>query len=264
MRRPLWTVVPPDASRLAGAARPRKRATAQLQLPAGVSNAGSREKSYSTAWIADRASEWIRGQAGNEDPFFAFVSFPDPHHPFNPPGKYWSMYQPEQFEVGLPFRRTKTHRRRCASARALGAGRNRGGFSGRLLRRRPGRARGDGADRRNDHDDRRQGRRSANGAGGVRASGRHDCHIHVRSWRLSRRLQSTAQGAVADARDHAGAVHMGRSRGPGGAERLRARLDHRHFRDNPRSRRHPSLLGHAGQEPRSEPGRWPPPSATHW
>ena len=27
------------------------------------------------------------------------VSFPDPHHPFNPPGKYWDMYKPEQFPV---------------------------------------------------------------------------------------------------------------------------------------------------------------------
>ena len=25
------------------------------------------------------------------------VSFPDPHHPFNPPGKYWDMYAPSDF-----------------------------------------------------------------------------------------------------------------------------------------------------------------------
>lgn len=61
------------------------------------------EESYPTAWIANRAAVWIREQAGSDAPFFAFVSFPDPHHPFNPPGKYWSMYQPEQFEVGLPY-----------------------------------------------------------------------------------------------------------------------------------------------------------------
>ncbi|WP_201285603.1 hypothetical protein [Chelativorans xinjiangense] len=45
------------------------------------------EESYPTAWIADRAAAWIREQAGGDAPFFAFVSFPDPHHPFNPPGK---------------------------------------------------------------------------------------------------------------------------------------------------------------------------------
>jgi arylsulfatase A-like enzyme len=33
------------------------------------------------------------------------VSFPDPHHPFNPPGKYWDMYKPEQFPVPEAFRR---------------------------------------------------------------------------------------------------------------------------------------------------------------
>ncbi len=61
------------------------------------------EESYPTAWIADKAIEYIQGRAEQEDPFFAFVSFPDPHHPFNPPGKYWDMYDPKDFEVELPY-----------------------------------------------------------------------------------------------------------------------------------------------------------------
>ena len=61
------------------------------------------EQSYPTAWIRDRAADWLRAQAKEETPFFAFVSFPDPHHPFNPPGRYWSMYGPEQFAVSLPY-----------------------------------------------------------------------------------------------------------------------------------------------------------------
>ena len=28
------------------------------------------------------------------------VSFPDPHHPFTPPGRYWSMYRPD--DMALP------------------------------------------------------------------------------------------------------------------------------------------------------------------
>ena len=28
---------------------------------------------------------------------------PDPHHPFNPPGKYWDMYQPEDMEIPRAF-----------------------------------------------------------------------------------------------------------------------------------------------------------------
>ena len=58
---------------------------------------------YSTAWIADRAIDYLETHKDDEAPFFAFVSFPDPHHPFNPPGKYWDMYDPEQFDVRLPF-----------------------------------------------------------------------------------------------------------------------------------------------------------------
>ena len=28
------------------------------------------------------------------------ASFPDPHHPFTPPGRYWSMYRPQ--DMALP------------------------------------------------------------------------------------------------------------------------------------------------------------------
>lgn len=55
------------------------------------------EDSYPTAYIRDRACDYLKAQKG--DPFFAFVSFSDPHHPFNPPGKYWDMYDPDDFEV---------------------------------------------------------------------------------------------------------------------------------------------------------------------
>ncbi len=61
------------------------------------------EELYPTAYVRDRAVEYIEARAGEDEPFFAFVSFPDPHHPFNPPGKYWDMYDPEDFELGLPF-----------------------------------------------------------------------------------------------------------------------------------------------------------------
>lgn len=61
------------------------------------------EKLYSTQWIAERAAEYLR-DAGDE-PFFLMVSFPDPHHPFNPPGKYWDLYDPDDFPVPEAFRR---------------------------------------------------------------------------------------------------------------------------------------------------------------
>lgn len=61
------------------------------------------EDLYPTAWVRDRAVDYLETRAGADDPFFAFVSFPDPHHPFNPPGKYWGMYSPEDFDVPLPY-----------------------------------------------------------------------------------------------------------------------------------------------------------------
>lgn len=61
------------------------------------------ENLYPTAYIRDRAIDYLASRVEEDDPFFAFISFPDPHHPFNPPGKYWDMYAPEDFEVSLPY-----------------------------------------------------------------------------------------------------------------------------------------------------------------
>lgn len=61
------------------------------------------EDLYPTTWVADRAIDYLSNRSDDDAPFFAFVSFPDPHHPFNPPGKYWDMYSPDQFDVPLPF-----------------------------------------------------------------------------------------------------------------------------------------------------------------
>ena len=61
------------------------------------------EDLYPTAYIRDRAIDYITSRTDENAPFFTFVSFPDPHHPFNPPGKYWDMYNPNDFEVSLPY-----------------------------------------------------------------------------------------------------------------------------------------------------------------
>jgi arylsulfatase A-like enzyme len=61
------------------------------------------EDLYPTAYIRDRAIDYITSRTDEDAPFFSFVSFPDPHHPFNPPGKYWDMYNPDDFEVSLPY-----------------------------------------------------------------------------------------------------------------------------------------------------------------
>ncbi len=61
------------------------------------------EELYSTFFIRDKAIEYLKSQSNKDQPFFAFVSFPDPHHPFNPPGKYWDMYSPNDFELKRPY-----------------------------------------------------------------------------------------------------------------------------------------------------------------
>ncbi len=61
------------------------------------------EELYPTAYIRDRTVDYLKSQANAGAPFFAFVSFPDPHHPFNPPGKYWNLYRPQDFAVPLPY-----------------------------------------------------------------------------------------------------------------------------------------------------------------
>jgi arylsulfatase A-like enzyme len=60
------------------------------------------EELYPTAYIAEKSCEWLDRYAagGHAKPFFLMTSFPDPHHPFTPPGRYWSMYAPQ--DMALP------------------------------------------------------------------------------------------------------------------------------------------------------------------
>jgi arylsulfatase A-like enzyme len=72
------------------------------------------EEDHHTTWIADRAIDWLRRV---ERPFFAWVSFPDPHHPFDPPRPWCDRYRaadmlevlpvahPEEFEGKPDFHR---------------------------------------------------------------------------------------------------------------------------------------------------------------
>jgi arylsulfatase A-like enzyme len=66
------------------------------------------EELYQTNFIGDRACAYlddVQKSSGGDEPFFLMVSFPDPHHPFNPPGRYWDMYEPDQFPVPEAFSR---------------------------------------------------------------------------------------------------------------------------------------------------------------
>lgn len=66
------------------------------------------EALYPTSWVADRAIDRLREARADGRPFFLHCSFPDPHHPFTPPGKYWDMYAPD--DVATPASFHGTHR----------------------------------------------------------------------------------------------------------------------------------------------------------
>jgi arylsulfatase A-like enzyme len=61
------------------------------------------EALYPTRYIADQSVAFLESQAGSKQPFFLQCSFPDPHHPFTPPGRFWDMYDPESMPLPANF-----------------------------------------------------------------------------------------------------------------------------------------------------------------
>ena len=64
------------------------------------------EKDHQTTWITDRTLDFIR-QHNRSNPFFMWVSYVDPHHPFNPPAPYDTMYDPK--DIPAPVYREGEH-----------------------------------------------------------------------------------------------------------------------------------------------------------
>lgn len=60
------------------------------------------EHLYPTRYVQEQACEFL-AQQDDKTPFVLIVSFPDPHHPFTPPGRYWSMYDPQEVELPESF-----------------------------------------------------------------------------------------------------------------------------------------------------------------
>ncbi|MBW2282513.1 MAG: sulfatase-like hydrolase/transferase, partial [Deltaproteobacteria bacterium] len=61
------------------------------------------EELYSTTFVAERTVQWIESAAAGDAPWFVQCSFPDPHHPFTPPGQWWDAYDPDEMEVPESF-----------------------------------------------------------------------------------------------------------------------------------------------------------------
>ncbi len=67
------------------------------------------EELYPTTYVGLRSTEFIERAAKSAEPFFLQVSFPDPHHPFTPPGRYYKMYDPA--DVPMPTALDDPHER---------------------------------------------------------------------------------------------------------------------------------------------------------
>ena len=65
---------------------------------------------YHTAWVADRTIDWL-GSLSAEDNWFCWMSFPDPHHPWDVPAS--ELHRVDWRDVPLPalYRETDAERR---------------------------------------------------------------------------------------------------------------------------------------------------------
>ncbi|MHA1147952.1 MAG: sulfatase family protein [Promethearchaeota archaeon] len=91
------------------------------------------EELYSTTYVEERTINFLenfaKGQYGDK-PFFMHCSFPDPHHPVTPPGKYKDMYDPDKIAIPESF----YHRDELKEHPYIGASWENPLFKGALLR----------------------------------------------------------------------------------------------------------------------------------
>ncbi|TFG00477.1 MAG: hypothetical protein EU540_05280 [Promethearchaeota archaeon] len=63
------------------------------------------EELYPSSYITDKTIDYLERyvKEGNNNPFFIHCSYPDPHHPVCPPGKYRDLYKPDDIELPSNF-----------------------------------------------------------------------------------------------------------------------------------------------------------------
>ena len=69
------------------------------------------EELYPTTYVAEETISYLRDHAENskEEPFFLQCSFPDPHAPLTPPGRYWDLYDPNEIDLPDSFDHIDPH-----------------------------------------------------------------------------------------------------------------------------------------------------------
>jgi arylsulfatase A-like enzyme len=82
---------------------------------------GLPEELYPTTYVGQRSVEFLEEAASIAAPFFLQMSFPDPHHPFTPPGRFYDMYDPADIPLPPTFddahERSMPHLRNLVEAR---------------------------------------------------------------------------------------------------------------------------------------------------
>ncbi len=63
---------------------------------------------HNTTWTADRAIDWLKRE--HDNPFCLWVSFPDPHHPFDCPEPWSRLHHPDEVDLP-PYRERDLDRR---------------------------------------------------------------------------------------------------------------------------------------------------------
>jgi arylsulfatase A-like enzyme len=67
------------------------------------------EELYPSSYITTRSVEYLEAAARADEPFFLQCSYPDPHHPFTPPGRFWEMYASDEIPLPETFDDPHTH-----------------------------------------------------------------------------------------------------------------------------------------------------------
>ena len=57
------------------------------------------EELYSTTFVTERSIAFIKERGAMEEPWLLQCSYPDPHHPFSPPGKWWDAYSADDMPI---------------------------------------------------------------------------------------------------------------------------------------------------------------------
>jgi arylsulfatase len=57
---------------------------------------------HQTAWISNKVIDFMDEAKSKNKPFFGWCSYVDPHHPFDPPEPYASMYDPAEIAPPIP------------------------------------------------------------------------------------------------------------------------------------------------------------------